>query len=417
MTPAAARTPLILILPGFPWADTGVGQRSRLLLDAAARVGPVHVVLLSDGMPSDAAAQLPQAASVSLWGSGGLKARRFGGVLPMGAMRMILPERLYRVDPDLRDRLIRMVGDTGAGAVLFRYAPTFCATGMVSDKDLAVLVDIDDRDDQKYAARLQRMLGKGRVVSALLAWPLSRLARLLQDRLRQVSLIWFTGREDAWHLPGVITAIAPNVPAMQDIPSDLPPPSAGDSVLFVGISSHVPNHDGVRWFLDHCWPDLARRFPAMRLRIVGRGPSWPQMAAQYPGLANVDFVGPVDDLSVEYARARLCICPVREGGGSKIKVVEAAAYGRPVVGAPHAFRGFDPAILDHAEQAESAQDFIAACAGFLSDPDRADRAGQGLMGWQREHYSRQGAVARMAADIRSVLPVADQGRNLPPSVA
>lgn len=394
----------VLVLPGFPWPDTGAGQRSRLLLDAAATVGPVHVVLLSDWMPPDAAAQLPQAASIRLWGSGTLKSRGLARIVPIGALRMVQPGRLYRVDPALQGRLAGLVKDTGARAVLFRYAPTFCVAGLVKGAGLAVLVDIDDRDDQKYATRLHRMLGEGRVVSALLAWPLSRLSRLLQRRLKDASLLWFTGPEDVWHLAGVRSAIAPNVPALQAIPQGLPPPSAGDSVLFVGISTHVPNHEGVRWFLDHCWPELACRFPAMRLRIVGRGELWPQLAAQYPGIANVDFIGPVDDLTAEYARARLCICPVREGGGSKIKVVEAAAYGRPLVGLPHAFRGFDAAMLDHAVEAGSAPDFIAACADFLSDPDRADRCGQGLMAWQRQHYSRQGAVQRMAEDIRSVLP-------------
>lgn len=401
-----AQVPTILFLPGFPWPDTGAGQRSQLLLDAAAMVGPVHVVLLSDGMPPDAALRLPQAASLNLWGSSTLKSRGLARVVPIGALRLVQPGRLYRVDPDLRVRLNGLIDDIGARAVLFRYASTFCAAGVRKQGGLSVLVDIDDRDDQKYASRLHRMLGEGRLVSAMLKWPLSRLSRLLQRRLADASLLWFTGPEDAWHLPGVSTAIAPNVPVIDDIPQNLAPPSAGDRVLFVGISTHVPNRDGIRWFLDHCWPDLSRRFPGMRLRIVGRGPLWQQMATHYPDIANVDFVGPVDDLSAEYARARLCICPVREGGGSKIKVIEAAAYGRPLVGATHAFRGFDAGMRDHATEAGSPQEFIAACAGFLSDPARADRCGTALMNWQRRHYSRQAAVQRMAGDIRSVLPPA-----------
>lgn len=398
--------PTILVLPGFPWPDTGAGQRSRLLLEAVAGLGPVHVVLLSDGMPSDALAQLPQAVSITLWEARSLKIRGLIRYVPIGAMRILQPDRFYRVDPVVRERLAQLVIETGARAVLFRYVPTFCATGVSRRADLAVLVDVDDRDDQKYATRLQRLFGDGPVVAALLKWPLSRLSRLLQDRLKDVSLLWFTGPEDTWHLAGVRTAIAPNVPALQPVTQDLPLPSAGDAVLFVGISTHVPNRDGVKWFLDHCWPDLSRQFPQMRLRIVGRGPLWQEMARHYPHLANVDFVGPVDDLAVEYARARLCICPVREGGGSKIKVIEAAAYGRPVVGMTHALRGFGPEILNHAPGADSPQEFIAACAGFLSEAEMADRCGQELMDWQKQHYSRLGAVQRMREDIRSVLPPA-----------
>lgn len=402
--PAGPAAPSILVLPDFPWPDTGTGQRSRLFLEAAAALGPVHVALLSDRLPEDAARHLPLAASIDAWGSGSLQVRGLARHVPHGALRLLAPERFYRIDPRARGRLSRLIQESGARAVLFRYAPAFCAAGAKRRADLAVLVDIDDRDDQKYETRLRRIFGNRLGGSALLRLPLARLAGMLRDRLSDASLMWFAGGEDVWQLDGVRTAILPNVPAALSIPADLPPPSRGDSVLFVGLSNHVPNQHGVRWFLDHCWPELARRFPDFRLRIVGRGPFWPDMAARYPGIRNVDFVGPVEDLDGEYARARLCICPVQEGGGSKIKVVEAAAYGRPVVGVPHAYRGFEATILDHAASALSPEDFIAACAGFLADPAAADRDGAALAQWQRQHYSRDGALARIRADILSVLP-------------
>lgn len=395
--------PVILVLPGFPWSDTGAGQRSLLLLDAAAELGPVHVVLLSDGMPADAGERLPQAASIRLWGSGSLKLGGLARHVPIGAMRLLAPGQLYRVDHGLRDRLEALIAQTGARTVLFRYLPSFCAAGLVRRDGLAVLVDIDDRDDQRYDTRLRRLFGDRLGSSILLQLPLRRLARLLRRRLGDASLIWFAGAEDVWHLDGVETSVLPNVPAGDPVPADPLPPSQGDAVLFVGISSHVPNQDGMRWFLDHCWADLARQFPQMRLRIVGRGDVWPALAARYPGLANVDFVGPVEDLAAEYARARLCICPVREGGGSKIKVVEAAAYGRPIVGVSHAFRGFEGGIRDHAGEALTPQDFIAACAAFLADPVAADRSGAALAEWQQRHYSRESALTRIRDDIRSIL--------------
>lgn len=396
-------TPLILVLPDFPAADSGAGQRSLLLLEAAAGMGPVHVVLLSGRMPEDAARCLPQAASVAAWGDGTLHLTGIMRHVPHGALRLLSPSLFYRPDPGFQARLDALVAQTGARAVLFRYLPTFCATGAARRADLALLVDIDDRDDQKYATRLARLFGERTGRSWLFRFPLRRLARLMQRRLADASLIWFAGAEDAWILPGVRTAILPNVPMTAPVAAgaaaDLPPPSQGDAVLFVGISSHVPNQDGIRWFLDHCWADLARQFPAIRLRIVGRGRFWPALAARYPGLERVDFIGPVEDLAAEYGRARLCICPVREGGGSKIKVIEAAAFGRPVAGVPHAFRGFDAGILDHAAEALSPQDFIRACAGFLSDAALSDRAGAALAEWQGRHYSRDAALDRIRADI------------------
>lgn len=398
----STRAPLILVLPDFPAADSGAGQRSLLLLDAAAGVGPVHVVVLSDRVPPDAALHLPQAASVAGWGHGTLQLTGPLRHIPHGALRLLSPNLFYRSDPAFQARLDALIAQTGARAVLFRYLPAFCATGTAKRDGLALLVDIDDRDDQKYASRLARMFGDRLGGSWLFRFPLRRLARMMRRRLADASLVWFAGAEDAWTLPGVQTAILPNV-VMAASDTGLPPPSHGDAVLFVGISAHVPNQDGVRWFLDHCWAELARRHPGIRLRIVGRGPDWPLMAARYPGLDQVDFVGPVEDLAAEYARARLCICPVREGGGSKIKVIEAAAFGRPIVGVPHAFRGFDPGIRDYALEALSPSDFIQSCAAFLSDLDRADCAGAALARWQRQHYSRDAALARLRADIQSAM--------------
>lgn len=394
----------LLVLPSFPLADTGIGQRSLLLLEAAAGLGPVHVVLLADHMPQDAAARLPQAASVTCLGRGSLQRRGLARHVPHGALRLLAPGLLYRVDPDLQRRLTDLIDRTGARVVMFRYAPTYCATGLSRQPGLAVLVDIDDRDDQKYATRLTRMLG----APVAQSWPvrrvLARLAEMLKRRLSQASLLWFAGAEDVWNLDGVTSSVLPNVPMVSAFPDDLAPPSQGDSVLFVGISNHIPNQDGVRWFLDGCWSDLHRQCPELRLRIVGRGPDWPLMAQAYPQLKGVDFVGPVEDLQAEYARARICICPVREGGGSKIKVVEAAAYGRPIVGLPHAFRGFDAGILGHARVAEDAAGFVAACVDLARDGARADRDGQALRDWQRAQYSRPAALERIRADILAQLP-------------
>lgn len=395
-------TPLIMIMPDYPTSNSGTGQRGLLLLEAAAALGPVHVVILSDQVPTDAAVRLPLAASVDAWGKGTVRPVRMMRYVPEGALHLLAPDQFFRSDPTFQARLDDLIARTGARAVLYRYFRTFSATGLSKRDGVAVLVDIDDRDDQKYASRLVRMFGKKLGRSWLLRLSLRRLARMMTRRLTDASLVWFTASEDSWTLPGVQTAILPNVPMTVPVVTDLPLPSQGDAVLFVGIYSHSPNRDGISWFLDHCWADLSRQFPDIRLRIVGKGLLWPEMAARYTHLDRVDFVGAVDDLAAEYARARLTICPVREGGGSKIKVVEAAAFGRPIVGVPHAFRGFDAGILKHAAEALSPQDFTRACAAFLSDADLADRAGAALAEWQQCNYSRQAALKQTREDILSV---------------
>ena len=399
---------LILVVPDFPGSDSGTGQRSLLFLDAAAELGPVHVVILSHHIPNDAALQLPQAASVVNWGEGSLKPTGIIRYLPLftlRGLRLLAPQKFYQADPNFRRQLDRLIDQTGAKVVLFRYFRTFAATGLFKRDPLTVMVDIDDRDDQKYTSRLTSTFGERLGGTWAFRASMRKLALIMQNRLSKASLVWFTASEDAWALPGTQTAILPNVARTVPVLTVPLPPSQGDSILFVGIYSHTPNRDGISWFLDHCWAELSRRFPQIRLRIVGRGMLWHEMAARYTHLERVDFVGPVDDLDVEYNRARLCICPVREGGGSKIKVIEAAAFGRPIVGVPHAFRGFDEGIRDHATEALTPKDFVEACAAFLSDDGHADRSGKALAEWQRRNYSYEAAKDRIKADILSTLSV------------
>lgn len=391
--------PLIVIMPDFPTANTGGGQRSLLFLDAALALGPVHLVILSDQVPEDALQRLP-VASVESWGRlqpGGIITRH----MPHALQRLLMPGQSYRPDPALRARVDGLIARTGARTVLFRYFRAFAAIGCTKGDGLAVLVDIDDRDDQRYADRLTRMFGKNLGNSWVFRLALNRLARTMKRRLADVSLVWFCASEDLWTIPGTRTKILPNAPLT--VPArKTSPPSQGDAVLFVGIYSHTPNRDGICWFLDHCWAALSCQIPDIHLRIVGRGTLWHEMAARYTHLERVVFVGPVDDLAAEYDRARLCICPVREGGGSKIKVVEAAAFGRPIVGVPHAFRGFDAGILDHAAEAVSPQDFTRACAAFLTDADLTDRAGSALADWQQRNYSPEAVVKQAQEDILSL---------------
>jgi glycosyltransferase involved in cell wall biosynthesis len=127
----------------------------------------------------------------------------------------------------------------------------------------------------------------------------------------------------------------------------------------------------------------------------------------------------VPDLATEYARARLAISPVSLGAGTKIKVVEACAFGRPVVATSHSARGFEAAFAGDMAVADSPARFIDACARFLSDPALADRAGTALQAAQQAHFSFDAATTRIADDLRALIDAhqPDRAGSLPQSSA
>ncbi|MBO7577375.1 MAG: glycosyltransferase family 4 protein [Prevotella sp.] len=98
---------------------------------------------------------------------------------------------------------------------------------------------------------------------------------------------------------------------------------------FVGPEYHTPNSQGLLWFLDYCWPVLKSKQRDYRLRIVGKWSESTRKVWQncYDG---IEFMGFVDDLAATLSGTTM-IVPILEGSGIRMKILEAASMGVPVV--------------------------------------------------------------------------------------
>jgi len=129
--------------------------------------------------------------------------------------------------------------------------------------------------------------------------------------------------------PGARVAVVPNA-----VDVDRFRPRAGDpapdrsTLLFFGALDYYPNLEGLLWFLDEVWPRVLESHPAARLRILGRRPPPALVARQGP---RVEVAGFVEDLRPSLAAAAGVIVPLRLGGGTRLKILEAMAMERPVV--------------------------------------------------------------------------------------
>jgi polysaccharide biosynthesis protein PslH len=101
-------------------------------------------------------------------------------------------------------------------------------------------------------------------------------------------------------------------------------------LLFLGSLDWRPNLDGVRVFLDRVFPTLKLAEPSTRLCLVGRNPpeTLRQQVAATPG---VELYANVPDVRPYLADCGLMVVPLRIGGGSRLKILEALAGGTPVV--------------------------------------------------------------------------------------
>jgi glycosyltransferase involved in cell wall biosynthesis len=104
----------------------------------------------------------------------------------------------------------------------------------------------------------------------------------------------------------------------------------GQRILYLGSLDWRPNLDALRVLLDNTFPAVRRQEPGARLDIVGRSPpAWlVERARTSPG---VELHADVPDVRPYLARSAVLAVPLRIGGGSRLKILEALACGVPVV--------------------------------------------------------------------------------------
>src|SRR5579864_8341268 len=100
-------------------------------------------------------------------------------------------------------------------------------------------------------------------------------------------------------------------------------------IVFTGAMDYSPNVEAVLYFAQECWPLIRERIPHATWQIVGKNPSLDvQKLAKLPG---VTVTGSVADVRPYFASAQLAIAPLRVGGGTRLKILEAMAMRKAVV--------------------------------------------------------------------------------------
>ncbi len=147
-------------------------------------------------------------------------------------------------------------------------------------------------------------------------------------RVDQVVAVSKADREALRHLvPGLSVSVVPNgVDTRYYQPAE---EETDGSLVFTGKMDFRPNVDGVLWFFQRVWPLVKGRLPQARLIVVGRNPS-PRLSPllQDP---EVTVTGFVPDVRPYIARANIYLVPLRMGGGTRLKVLEAMAMGKAIV--------------------------------------------------------------------------------------
>jgi glycosyltransferase involved in cell wall biosynthesis len=134
--------------------------------------------------------------------------------------------------------------------------------------------------------------------------------------------------------------------------------------IFTGTMDFRPNVDGVLWFADHVWPQVRAALPHAHFYIVGRRPH--KRLERLSAVPGIVVTGPVPDTRPYIRAATVYVVPLLVGGGTRLKLLESTAMGKPVVSTTLGAEGF---ILPGQAMllADSPADFAQACINLASD--------------------------------------------------
>ena len=143
-------------------------------------------------------------------------------------------------------------------------------------------------------------------------------------------------------------------------------------LVFVGSMDWLPNEDGVLYFLSEIWPLIKERCPKVRFYVVGRSPS--DRLRRY-GSEDVIITGAVDDVRDYVYRSAVVVVPLRIGGGSRLKILEAMSAGRAVVSTSLGAEGIDYTPDRDIVIADDPEEFARRVCMLLEDGELRQRIG------------------------------------------
>lgn len=183
------------------------------------------------------------------------------------------------------------------------------------------------------------------------------------------------------------------IPNGVDVHRFTPPSDAPDegSLLFFGAVNYHPNFDGITHFIDHVFPKILKQRPNTKLWIVGPAPD--EIIARRN--QNIEVTGFVDQVEPYIDKAAVVVVPLRIGGGTRLKIVEAMAKAKAIVSTRIGAEGIDVVHEKHALLADSDDDFAAETLRLLGDAALCHSLGAQARSLAEDSYAWPSLASRL----------------------
>jgi glycosyltransferase involved in cell wall biosynthesis len=204
------------------------------------------------------------------------------------------------------------------------------------------------------------------------------------------------GKPNAWVVPNGYEKLAARGGRRAERRS-----SATPVFLFVGLLTYEPNRDAADFFARRVLPLIRVSFPGAQFRVVGRFGSEADVG-NLRRLPGVTVTGELPDLTAELLAADVAVVPIRFGGGTRIKILEAFAHELPVVSTSVGCEGLDVQTGHQLLIADDPDAFASACLSLLRQhEDRTAMTARAAEVWNARYRWTQIAPA-VTAILRAV---------------
>jgi glycosyltransferase involved in cell wall biosynthesis len=177
--------------------------------------------------------------------------------------------------------------------------------------------------------------------------------------------------------------------------------SVDRGILFLGGYDWQPNRDAMCYFAENVLPMVRGRYPDLPVVWVGRTP--PGIQATFLKRYGICLTGSVPDVRPYLAEAACCIVPLRTGGGTRLKILDAWAMGKPVVSTSVGCEGLEARDGVNIIIRDGAADFAAAICDLVSDSTLRHRIGQAARSTAESLYDWDVIGRAMLREYLSVL--------------
>ncbi len=172
--------------------------------------------------------------------------------------------------------------------------------------------------------------------------------------------------------PGIITHVIPNGVDTEFFSHDSEVVPDPYYLVFIGGMSWYPNREAMLFFARQVWPLLKKKIPCVHMHVVGETPSQEMIE-----LAKVDdnyhVHGFVDDIKSIFYNAGIYVCPISDGGGTKLKILDALAMGKPLVANRIACEGIEVIEGNNVLYAETPEEYVNKINELIESPSLREK--------------------------------------------